>query len=157
MVASSFLFTFFLLPLPVRMPARQGHSGGALAGRAKERNKEKQAGNDDSPFPGGFSIKLLNYCGEVHLFPDVVDWLARVFIQHSTFNINSNFYPSAFQLTTCNLLLTTCFIHFRDSSCVGMTNARLFLLFTFYYITSSLSIKYLPLSFPFWRRCLKGG
>ena len=84
MVASSFLFNFFLLPLPVRMPARQGHSGGALAGRAKERNKEKQAGNDDSPFPGGFSIKLLNYCGEVHLFPDVVDWLARVFIQHST-------------------------------------------------------------------------
>ena len=93
---------------------------------AKERNKEKQAGNDDSPFPGGFSIKLLNYCGEVHLFPDVVDWLARVFIQHSTFNINSNFYPSAFQLTTYNVLLTTCFIHFRDSSCVGMRHARLF-------------------------------
>ena len=78
---------------------------------SKKRNKKKTARKETALSSHRFPIKLLNYCGEVHLFPDVVDWLARV--------VDS--CQMAVYRFDCKL----------ESFCVGMTNTRLFLIFNF--------------------------
>ena len=74
---------------PVRMPARQGYSGGACGtgvGSAefffffclsKKRNKKKTARKETALSSHRFPIKLLNYCDDEQRGCDVVDWSVK--------------------------------------------------------------------------------